>query len=441
MQPDLLEHVLANWPDELSGICAFELGLSGGLDSMVLLSLLARARARRPSLQVSAVHVHHGLSPAAEAWVQHCQQVCAQWNIPLRVVRVLVDRNAPQGIEAYARQLRYEAYQQTKADAVVLAQHLDDQAETVLLQLLRGGGVRALAGMPVLRQLADRPLWRPLLQFTRQQLEQYASEHALAWVEDDSNHDLSYRRNMLRHRIMPLLQQHVPAYRHQIARSAWHMAQATQLLDEVVAGDLSACLTADGLAVAPLLALSEVRQGFVMLAWLQESGLQGVAPDRLQEFLRQLRHAGVEAHPSLQLDGRVLLRYRQSLYLVTQLKNVPNSPIRLDAASLENTVCSPDWAGGLRWKDGGGLSMDVIAEGLVLQPRLGGELLMQPYGRKEVRKLLQEVGMPPVLRKQWPLIYSAEGKLLAVPGVAVASDCFDPGGFWPEWVPEMKKAP
>ena len=441
MQPDLLEHVLANWPDELSGLCAFELGLSGGLDSMVLLSLLARARAHRPGLQVSAVHVHHGLNPAADAWVQHCQQVCLQWDIPLRVVRVKVDRNAPQGIEACARHLRYEAYQQTKADAVVLAQHLDDQAETVLLQLLRGGGVRALAGMPVLRQLADKPLWRPLLQFTRRQLEQYAGEHALPWVEDDSNDDLGYRRNMLRHRIMPLLQQHIPAYRRHVARSAWHMAQAAQLLDEVIATDLSACLAADGLAVAPLLALSEVRQGFVMLAWLREWGVQSVAPSRLQEFLRQLRDAGVESQPSLQLDGQMVLRYRQSLRVVTVLKNVPNIPIRLDTVSPENTVCSPEWAGCLRWVAGGGLSVDAMAAGLMLRPRVGGELLMQSYGRKEVRKLLQEAGMPPVLRKQWPLLYSAEGKLLALPGVAVASDCFDADGFWPDWLPEMKKAP
>nr|WP_255496501.1 tRNA lysidine(34) synthetase TilS [Aquitalea sp. LB_tupeE] len=441
MQPDLLEHVLANWPDELSGLCAFELGLSGGLDSVVLLSLLARARAHRPGLQVSAVHVHHGLNPAAEAWVQHCQQVCTTWDIPLRVVRVQVDRNAPQGVEACARQLRYEAYQQTKADVVVLAQHLDDQAETVLLQLLRGGGVRALAGMPVLRQLAGRPLWRPLLQFTRLQLEHYAGEHALSWVEDDSNDDLAYRRNMIRHRVMPLLQQHIPAYRRHIARSAWHMAQASQLLDEVIASDLSVCLAEDGLGVIPLLALSEVRQGFVMLAWLQQWGVQGIAPNRLQEFLRQLRESGNESQPTLQLDGRVVLRYRQSLHVVTLLVNVPNTPIKLDAVSPQDTTYSPEWAGGLRWRAGGGLSMDVIAGGLTLRPRVGGELLMQPYGRKEVRKLLQEAGMPPLLRKQWPLLCSAEGKLLAVPGVAVASDCSDASGFWPDWLPEMKKAP
>jgi tRNA(Ile)-lysidine synthase len=441
MQPDLLDHLLANWPDELSGLCAFEIGLSGGLDSMALLSLLARARARRPGLQVSAVHVHHGLSPAAETWVQHCQQVCGQWGIPLRVIRVVVDRRSSQGIEACARDLRYAAYQQTTAEVVVLAQHLDDQAETVLLQLLRGGGVRALAGMPALRQLADKPLWRPLLQFTRRQLEQYAREHALVWVEDDSNDDLSYRRNMLRHQVMPLLQEHIPAYRRHITRSAWHMAQASQLLDEVISADLTACSTADGLAVTPLLALSEVRQAFVMLAWLRERGVQSAAPNRLQEFLRQLREASAESQPALQLDGKVVLRYRQFLHVVVLLNNVPNHPIKLDAASPKNTTYSPEWAGCLRWVAGGGLSMDAIAAGLVLRPRLGGELLMQSYGRKEVRKLLQEAGMPPVLRKQWPLLYSAEGRLLALPGVAVASDCFDANGFWPDWLPEMKKAP
>ena len=441
MQPDLLDHLLANWPDELSGLCAFELGLSGGLDSMVLLSLLARARASRPGLHVSAVHVHHGLNPAADAWVEHCQAACARWNIPLRVVRVVVDRAAPEGIEARARQLRYDAYRLTKAQVVVLAQHLDDQAETVLLQLLRGGGVRALAGMSGLRQLADKSLWRPLLSLTRQQLEHYASVHALEWVEDDSNADLTYRRNVLRHCIMPLLQEHIPAYRRHIDRSAWHMAQASQLLDEVIATDLSTCLTKDGFAVEPLLALSEVRQGFVMLAWLREQGVNAVAPNQLQEFLRQLRESGTESQPTLQLDRQVVLRYRQFLHVVTLLKNVPHNPIMLDAVTQDNAVYSPEWAGCLRWGAGGGLSVDVIASGLVLRPRVGGELLMQSYGRKEVRKLLQEAGMPPLLRKQWPLLYSTEGKLLALPGVAVASDCFDASGFWPDWLPEMKKAP
>jgi tRNA(Ile)-lysidine synthase len=201
-------------------------------------------------------------------------------------VRVHVDRAAAEGVEANARKLRYEAYAQSTADVLVLAQHLDDQSETVLLQLLRGGGVRALSGMPTCRSLAG---FVASLVVTRQQLERYAAQHQLSWVSDDSNADIHYRRNMLRHCIMPVLAEHVPDYRQHIARTAWHMSQASSLIEEVVAADLERGRKGHGFDVASLLALSEVRQGFVLLAWLRERGVVALSPERAQEFLRQLR--------------------------------------------------------------------------------------------------------------------------------------------------------
>lgn len=435
MQPDLLEALLAHWPDNLSGLCAFELGLSGGLDSMVLLSLLARARQQRPQLRLSAVHVHHGLNAAADHWALHCQQVCQQLEVPLRVVRVAVSRSAGESLEAQARQQRYAVYAQSAAEVLVLAHHLDDQSETVLLQLLRGGGVRALSGMPVVRRLGALQLWRPLLGFTRQQLEQYAVVQGLVWVEDDSNADIAYRRNLLRHRIMPLLQQHVPSYRQQLERSAWHMAQASQLVDEVAAADLASCTTGAALDVERLLSLSPVRQGFLLMAWLRHLGQSQVAPEQLQEFLRQLHVAAAASQPCLQLPELVVVRYRQQLHAVPVRPTQSATVLRFDASQPVSR--QPGWGGCLRWVRGGGLSLPSLAGDLQLRPRQGGEVLQQPVGRKPVKKLLQEAGIPPLLRRQWPLLYAADGRLLALPGVVVASDCFSAEGYWPEWLPGL----
>lgn len=437
MQPDLLPDLLASWPDNLSGLSAFEVGLSGGLDSMVLLSLLVRARQYRPQLQISAVHVHHGLSDHAEAWVQHCQSVCANWDVPLRVARVSVNRAAPQGVEAHARLLRYQAYAQASAQVMVLAQHQDDQAETVLLQLLRGGGVKALAGMPACRSLAGLVLWRPLLAYSRQQLEQYAAMFQLHWVEDDSNIDTRYRRNMLRHCVMPLLAEHLPAYRQHIVRTAWHMSQASALIDEVVAADLAQGRRGHGFDVASLLALSEVRQGFVLLAWLHEQGVGAVAPDRAQEFLRQLRCAAEQSQPSLVVREVVVLRYRGNLHVFRLREGLQSQFMQPALMEQVHEQRVPSWGGCLRWERRGGISPDVLERGFYLSPRRGGELLLQPAGRRQVKKLLQEAGIPPLLRKQWPLLSDADGKLLALPGVAVSSECYDPDGYWPEWLPEQ----
>lgn len=442
MQPDLLEALLAHWPDNLSGLCAFEVGLSGGLDSMVLLSLLARARQYRPQLQLSAVHVHHGLNTAADDWVLHCQEVCRQLEVPLRVVRVAVSRVAGESLEAQARQQRYAVYAQSAAEVLVLAHHLDDQSETVLLQLLRGGGVRALSGMPSLRKLGTLQLWRPLLGLTRQQLEHYAAVQGLGWVDDDSNADIAYRRNLLRHRIMPLLQQHVPSYRQQLGRSAWHMAQVSQLVDEVAAADLVSCMMGTALDVERMLSLSAVRQGFLLMAWLRSLGQAQVAPEQLQEFLRQLRVAAAASQPCLQLPALAVVRYRQQLHAVPVLPQ--RSTLALQFDPTQQTYRPPGWGGCLCWVPCGGLTLQSLAGDLQLRPRQGGEVLQQAIGRKPVKKLLQEAGIPPLLRRQWPLLYAADGRLLALPGVAVASDCFSPEGYWPDWQPGLedeKKAP
>src|SRR3989338_1659156 len=189
------------------------IGLSGGVDSVVLLHLLHQL-APRFSWQLSALHVHHGISPNADAWAEFCAELCARLHIPLHVEHVDIAPLRKHGIEAAARKLRHAAFARQSCDFVALAHHADDQAETLLLQLLRGAGVRGASAMPLLAGREGSPnLLRPLLHCLRREILDYAAAHGLRWIEDESNADDSYPRNFLRHRLLPLLEEKFPAYR------------------------------------------------------------------------------------------------------------------------------------------------------------------------------------------------------------------------------------
>ena len=213
------------------------LGLSGGVDSVVLLHVLATL-APRLGFQLSALHVHHGISPHADDWAQFCLDLCAGYNIQCKVAHVDIQPLRERlGIEAAARQLRHAAFAAQNCAFIALAHHADDQAETLLLQLLRGAGVRGASGMPLARQQDNRVVIRPLLNVSRAELLDYAQHHALRRVEDESNRDESYPRNFVRHRVLGLLQEKFPACRETLARSAQHFAEAAELLDELAARD------------------------------------------------------------------------------------------------------------------------------------------------------------------------------------------------------------
>ncbi|UTH74404.1 tRNA lysidine(34) synthetase TilS [Chromobacterium sp. IIBBL 290-4] len=435
-QPDLLKPLLEHWPDELSGQCAFEVGLSGGLDSVALLSLLARARDVRPDLAVAAVHVHHGLSPNADAWAAHCQALCRDLNVPLRIARVTVRAARGEGVEAAAREARYQAYREGAAQVVALAHHQDDQAETVLLQLLRGGGVKALAAMPALRPLSvDKLLWRPLLDFTRAQLERYVQWQGLAWVEDESNRDNRYRRNLLRNDIFPVLAASLPHYRSHLARAASLQADAAAILDEVAAMDIHACAHPQGLDLARWLGLSSSRQRQALLGWLERQGMPLPEPAGLLEFQRQLTQARVETCPLLPLAGGLLFRFGGAIQLL--LESTPPAEGSLLPDLSGGKACDlPEWGGELSWEwRERGLPEMALASGLRLMPRAGGEKLPAKAGRREVKDLMREAGLPPPLRQRWPLLYGADGALLAVPGIAVSHAAASQPGWWPLWRP------
>ena len=276
-------------------------GLSGGMDSVVLLTLLSPLRATL-DLQLSAIHVHHGLSQNADQWAQFCTSLCAANSIPLEVVRVNIDQSLPGGVEALARDARYAAFNNVDADFLALAQHADDQAETVLHQILRGTGLKGMAGMGEVRTLhAGLRLIRPLLEITRAEIEAFARENRLRWIEDESNTDTAFTRNFIRHELAPKLAERFPHYRESLARAGRHAAEADDMLSALAAIDLKwdgQHAFADQLDLLPL-----TRQVNALYHWLQwqqagaETKFALPSHAQLQDWAAQLFRPGPTDKP------------------------------------------------------------------------------------------------------------------------------------------------
>lgn len=278
-------------------------GLSGGCDSVVLLHLTSRLGFAG---RLSAIHVHHGLSPNADRWLAFCTTYCHELGIPLIKQKVTVDRKSGRGLEAAARQARYAAFAACAADCLLLAQHRGDQAETLLFNLLRGTGVTGAAAMPAERRHGDLRLLRPLLNTSRTEIEIYAQENNLAWVEDESNADISLTRNYLRHQTLPGLTQRFPAAEASLTQAAANFAEAATLLDELAEQDwrLANDAGAARLSVLRLMSLSRLKN--LLRYRLRQLGWRVPVAARLDEFAYQLQTAGPDRHPELVLpEGKM----------------------------------------------------------------------------------------------------------------------------------------
>lgn len=299
------------------------IGLSGGIDSVVLLESLARLAATL-DLQLSALHVHHGLSVNADRWVAFCEALCEGKSIPLKIARISVDRSLPGGIEAVARAARYAAFNEVDADFLALAQHADDQAETVLHQILRGTGLKGMAGMGAARHLRDGLVAiRPMLEIPRTGIEAFAGEHRLDWIEDESNADIVFTRNFIRHAVTPKLAERFPQFRESLARAGRHAAEANEMLAALAAIDLKW----DGRhAHADLLdELPPMRQTnalYYWLHWQQPAGeRQYPLPSRtqLEEWAQQLFRPAPGNKPH-QAGGHDFTIYRRKDLLLLERK-------------------------------------------------------------------------------------------------------------------------
>ena len=399
------------------------IAFSGGLDSTVLLHLLADHARNHASPPLRAIHVHHGLQPAADAWPAHCQTVCDSLGIELQVIHVQVPPGA--SLEQAARAARYAAFSQRlgPGDVLFTGQHRDDQAETLLFRLLRGAGLRGLAAMPGQRRLGQGNLARPLLGWPRQQLRDYAEAHQLAWIEDPSNADTRFARNYLRAEVFPHLQQRWPQASQNLARAAEHLGEALGLLDELAQGDLAlaeegaplAWPGLDSLDLAALVALSPARQRNALQYWLSR---RTRLPDtRHWAGWSDLRDAAADAQPVWRLGDGQLLRSHGRIWW-------------LSGDWLQQPGAGPAWpdpSAPLRLPGNGSVRLvgAVPVAGLRIAYRQGGEVLDIPgRGRRELKRLLNELQVPHFLRQRLPLLYQGE-RLLALanlPGL-VQADC------------------
>ncbi len=288
-------------------------GLSGGCDSVVLLHALVACGLKE---RLQAIHVHHGLSPNADAWADFCTDYCRRLDVPLTVRRVVVDANTSGGLEAAAREARYAVFAETAGDILLLAHHRGDQAETVLFNLLRGCGVTGAAGIPVERRLGYRRLLRPLLGLARSEIEAYARAANLAWIEDESNDDTALTRNFLRHEALVSLSQRFPAAESALAQAAANFAEAGDLLDDLAALDWQTVGEGESALIGELRQLPLPRLKNLLRHRLRTLGWQVPVASRLDEFARQLLAAAPDRHPELQLpDGKMRVAQRRLHWL------------------------------------------------------------------------------------------------------------------------------
>lgn len=396
-------------------LCA---ALSGGVDSVVLLHLLAAQR-EECGYMLTAAHVHHGLSPNADEWRDFCCGLCDSLRVPLQVFHVEVARDAGAGLEAAAREARLAALGRIDADWLVFGHHLDDQAETLLFRLLRGAGVHGAAAMPAIEYGRPGRL-RPLLAVRRARLAAYAAQHRLRWVEDESNADWRFTRNRLRHDILPRLEAVFPAAVTTLARAADHFREADGLLDDLAAADREAC-GGDTLNLSAALALSDARLRNLLRREMRRAGQSLPSAAWLCEAVRQLR--AVAGRPLfLRFDGIVLCAYRDRLWLE---RNADSDSA--DSRVWRGEACLPWWQGTVCFRAGrgAGLSLSRLerAAEVVLTTRWSGLRMRLAPNRplRSFKNLCQEAAISSWLRGRLPVL-SVDGEAAWIAGIGVSAD-------------------
>jgi len=425
---ELLGPSPAHWPP----LCV---AWSGGADSTALLHALWTLRGqalasgqRLPRWR--ALHIDHQLQPAASEFTSHCRRWAKAWAVPLRVLRVTVDRGGGRSLEEAARSARYAAFAKvlSSGELLLLAQHGDDQLETVLLQCLRGAGVAGLAGMALRAPLGAGGLLRPLLPLPATALRDYLARSHIACSEDPTNADERYDRNYLRHSVLPALLARWPAAAATVARSAAHAAEAAALTQTVAARDAAAAADGVGLDMRVLRRLSPERQRAALRAWVLAQGHPLPDQRRLQQ-LQSLLHLRGDASPRVHWANTLVQRHGERLLLLQQSQSVPVQAL-VPLCWLWSEQRSVQWPGAgrlsLRPDRWGDVDLSRLPAQLWLIARQGGERLLTGGQHRDVKDLLREAQIPDWQRAQLPLICAgsgpgpARGPLVALADVALA---------------------
>ena len=398
---------------------------SGGLDSTALLVALNDRRCRFADLRLRAVHIDHQLQSASAQWAQHCFELARTLDIECIVRRVTIDTRAQQGIEAAARTARYQAISEVlnPGEILVTAHHADDQLETMLLALARGAGLPGLSAMDACQPFARGFHVRPMLAFTREEIEAWARDRSLTWLTDPSNANVRFSRNVLRAEVTPGLQRRWPSIARTASRTANHLAEAASLLDDLAVMDLREAQAGQCLRVACLASMSSARRRNVLRYWLRERGARAPSTRKLLALEHDMLNAADDRIPRVAWDDFEVRRYRGLLYAgpasgafdrANQFEWEWGNPLEL-AHGLGRLRVKPSLTRGL--------DESRLSARLRVEFRRGGERL-QPSGRahhRELKKLLQEANVLPWWRKHVPLIWSGDA-LVAVGDLWMADE-------------------
>jgi tRNA(Ile)-lysidine synthase len=401
-------------------------GLSGGLDSVVLLHGLAQLAPENP---MRALHVNHQLSRSADQWQQRCAGYCASLKVDFTATKVDVARALKKpgfGVEATARELRYQAFATSlgEAELLLLAHHLDDQLETLLLRLMRGAGVAGLSAIPAGRDVGSGRLLRPLLGISREQLLDYGLSNGLAWVEDDSNSDNSFDRNFCRHEVLPVLAKRWPNYRESWSKSLQLIAEAAEIVDELAGRDVDVATVGHSseLSLPHIRTLSEPRQRSALRHWLSRIEAPELGWQALNDLIGKLKaHEGsgqtLSVTPQFQL-----VAYRHRLHALHRRAKPLQPPNNWSMASAETFVL-PDNGELILHLNGGFSKCLADLRDVSVRYRQGGETCkIKGRPTKSLKQLFQEAAVPPWLRDRVPLIYCGD-ELMCIPTIG-ANEAF-----------------
>lgn len=394
---------------------------SGGLDSHVLLHLMTAVASCYPEVSIRSIYIDHGLQEVSKDWLHHCHQIAEDLETPHQ--SVLLDLSVPSGesLEAYARKARYQALQDHLCDGETLltAQHQDDQAETLLLQLLRGSGLDGLAAMPMDVLFGKGRHCRPLLEYSRRQLEAYADRYELNHITDPSNQDNGFDRNYLRNAIIPLLKQRWPRMGKTLARSAKLQAEASSLLDDYCEKKITVLFgKQEGtLCISAVKKLTYIQQKAVLRYWIKHSGFKVPSAVNIEHILTDVLNCSVDSSPLVSWKSTEVRRYKDDLYIrPSLLLPQTDKPTVWDL----NTNLKLDHGVTLDANDLGELKSILLQQGIPVTVcfRQGGERI-RPENKQHsisLKKLFQQLEIPPWLRQSFPLVY-ANNQLVAVLGL------------------------
>ncbi len=407
---------------------------SGGVDSTAMLHALATSGTPE---KILAVHIDHGLNADSRKWEAHCRRMAKDLAVDYESRSVSISEKAEYGPEGAARAARYGALLGIvkSGDCLLSAHHEDDQAETLLLNLMRGSGPAGLAGIGLKQSFGRGVLLRPMLGISAEAIEAYARRHDLDWIDDPSNADSRFDRNFLRNEIVPRLAARWPAVSNRLRRTAELVGESSDLMNELADIDIAGLGVPGKLSISGLQALSPERQRNAIRRAVRLCGLPSPPATRLYQVIHELLPAREDAQPNVAWANAVVRRYREHLFVLPQ--------------SSRKT----DDAGGTLWPDGEALNLgngfgsiclsadnttgvdpSRARDGLMIRYRKGGETIrVNPQGRtRKLKNLLQEEGIVPWMRSELPLLYAGD-QLVAVADLWFEADCSSTPGLAVKW--------